>query len=193
MSKNEYLGYCKIDHTRVEMAITNLLLALREDPTREGLTDTPRRVATMFERALCGYNGLPEITRFSTDIDDLQARKCDFISFCEHHIVPFSGTAYIAYLPDKYILGMDKIDLLVDYHAARLQLQERMTAEIADTVMNVAEAKWVMVQTFGTHFCAKLKGNEGNFACSAIRGDKTLTGLRDEALFLFSQLDKEGN
>jgi GTP cyclohydrolase I len=190
MTKNEYLGYCIVDSTKVKAAVAKILEAIGEDRTREGLVDTPDRIARMYERIFCGYNKLPDITKFKAENDDLQARKCDFVSMCEHHIVPFSGVAYIAYLPDKYILGMDKLDLIVDWCASKLQLQERLTAQIADTVMNEAQAKWCMVQTYGVHYCAKLKGNEGNFAESAIRGNKDLAGLRDEALFMFSQLDK---
>ncbi len=168
-----------------------LLVAIGEDPDREGLIDTPRRIATMYSRIFCGYNGLPELTKFEASHDDIQARKCDFTSTCEHHIAPFAGQAYGAYLPDKYILGMDKLDLIVDYYSSRLQLQERLTAQIADEIMKQVEPKGVMVQTYGIHFCARYKGNEGKFAESAVRGlFRTDDGLKEEVARMFERLDQ---
>lgn len=191
MSVTEYCGFAKVDKERIERAVRELLEAMGEKPDREGLVDTPHRIATMYSRIFCGYNELPKITKFPAPHDDIQARKCDFVSTCEHHLTPFAGVAYIAYLPDKWILGMDKLDLIVDYYAARLQLQEVMTHQIAEEVMKQSEAQGVMVQTYGIHFCARYKGNSGSFAESAVRGIfRTDDGLKAEAERMFERLDE---
>ncbi len=192
MSVIEYCGLAEVDEDKIKKAVTMLLKAIGEDPTREGLRDTPRRIATMYSRIFCGYNPLPELTKFEALHDDIQARKCDFTSTCEHHGVPFAGQAYVAYLPDKYILGMDKLDLIVDYYSSRLQLQERLTAQIADEIMEQVEPMGVMVQTYAIHFCARYKGNEGKFAESAVRGlFRTDDGLKEEVARMFDRLDQK--
>jgi len=193
MSINEYVGFANIDSEAIEKAVREILIAIGEDPNREGLVNTPSRIARMYSRILCGYNGLPKITKFKSPHDDLQARKCDFLSLCEHHMTPIVGVAYIAYVPDKYILGMDKLDLIVDYYSSRLQLQEVLTHQIATEVMKQSEAKGVMVQTYAIHYCARLKGNEGKFAESALRGifkEEGYESLKQEAERMFARLDQ---
>lgn len=191
MSVTDYCGLANVDQDKIKQAVRMLLEAIGEDPKREGLVDTPQRIARMYARIFCGYNELPKITRFKAPSDDIQARKCDFVSTCEHHIAPFAGQIYIAYLPDKWILGMDKLDLIVDYYAARLQIQEVMTKQIADEVMKQADPVGVMVQTYGIHFCARYKGNNGSFAHSAVRGIfRTDDGLKAEAERMFERLDE---
>jgi len=171
MSVTEYVGYAKcVNREKVMLAIRNLLLAIGEDPGREGLQETPRRVADMYMRNMCGNNDGPRLTKFTARSDGIIARKCDFLSTCEHHLVPFGGVAYIAYVPNKQIIGMDKIDLVVDWVSSRLQLQENIAIEVADILVKELDPQGVLIKTAGVHFCARYKGNSGSFAYTEARG-----------------------
>jgi GTP cyclohydrolase I len=195
MTKNHFLGKAPIDKERIEHLTRELLIALGEDPDREGLKETPARVAWIHEITMVGYNDPPKIKIFKEagGHDDIQARKCDFLSICEHHLVPMAGSIYVAYLPSEAVMGMDKIDLIVDYISGRLQGQERIAEEVADFIMNLPNLnpQGVMVMAVGIHYCALFKGNDGGFLTSATRGimrDDNLMELK--CIEYFKKLDE---
>lgn len=180
-----------VDTGKIRSAVTMILEAIGEDQCREGLQLTPTRVARLWKNFIKNEK-LPQITKFESSYDDIQARRCDFLSFCEHHLVPMVGIIYVGYLPNKWIIGMDKIDLIVDHVCGRLQLQERICRDVADTIMKTVQPQGVIVQAYGVHFCAMFKGNNGNFATSAVRGlMRDDPHLRMEAIEMFKKLDSE--
>jgi GTP cyclohydrolase IA len=145
--------------------ITRLLTALGEDPAREGLTRTPERVARSFEYLTSGYrtdvgkviNG----ALFSVDYNEMViVRDIDFYSLCEHHMLPFFGTCHVAYIPNGQVIGLSKIPRLVDMFARRLQVQERMTSQIAETIRDTVQPLGVAVVCEGTHLCMAMRGVE---------------------------------
>lgn len=178
---------------KIKTGITLILEGLGEDITRQHLLKTPERIARLYSNLFVGYGPEPTITKFKNErnVDDLQARKCDFVSFCPHHILPFSGVVYVGYLPDKWLIGLDKIDLIVDYFAGKLQLQEDMVHEIADYLMKTFEPKGVAVQAYAIHHCALCKGNSGGFASSAARGEiREDSNLETKCFDMFQRLDQ---
>ncbi len=169
-----------------------MLEALGENVTREGLVGTPNRVARLWEYFI--QEEEPECTAFDEPHDSIIARRCPFLTMCEHHLVPFSGSAYIAYLPNEQILGMSKLDRIVRYFSGRLQLQERLTDQIAEFIDDRIKPQGVMVQTVGVHYCAKFKGLPGNFIVSRVIGMmKDNADTRREVLDLFRTLREEAN
>ncbi len=147
----------------VSHLVTDLLGALGEDPTREGLLHTPERVSRMYGELLSGYRTdlttLVNGAIFEGDYDDLVVVKdIEFTSLCEHHLLPFYGRAHVAYLPDGKVIGLSKIPRIVEMFARRLQIQERMTREIAATIEQVLAPKGVAVIVEGTHMCAMIRG-----------------------------------
>ena len=152
----------KVDHARIEKAVNEILLAVGEDPSREGLVDTPRRVALMYSELLAGTDHNPEkhITKVFTEQYDevVLLRDIPFFSICEHHIMPFIGTAHVAYLPDGRVLGISKIARVVDCFAKRLQVQERLTDQIADFLMTRLKPKGVAVVMEASHSCMTIRG-----------------------------------
>jgi GTP cyclohydrolase I len=168
-----------------------LLQALGEDPEREGLQRTPERVARMYEELLAGYQtdlvALVNGAIFESDYQNLVVvRDIEFHSMCEHHMLPFLGKAHVAYIPDGKIIGLSKIPRLVEMFARRLQVQERMTDQIAATVQEILQARGVAVVVEGIHMCAVVRGvkkTAASMVTSAFLGDfKTNEKLRDEFL-----------
>lgn len=151
-----------VDYGRIEKAVSEILLAVGEDPTREGLVDTPRRVALMYSELLAGTDHNPEdhITKVFTEQYDevVLLRDIPFFSICEHHMMPFIGTAHVAYLPDGRVLGISKIARIVDCFAKRLQVQERLTDQIADFLMTRLKPKGVAVVMEASHSCMTIRG-----------------------------------
>jgi GTP cyclohydrolase I len=150
------------DQPRLERAVRELLVALGEDPEREGLRETPRRVAEAY-RELCG--GLVEdparhLERtFAENSHDLVVvQDLDLHSMCEHHLLPFVGVAHIAYLPDGHVVGLSKLARTVEGFARRPQVQERLTAQIADAIMQHLAPRGVLVLIEAEHMCMKLRG-----------------------------------
>jgi GTP cyclohydrolase IA len=140
-----------------------LLLALGEDPEREGLQRTPARVARMYAEILSGYQTDPVAlvngAIFDSDYRNMVlVRDIEFHSLCEHHMLPFSGKAHVAYLPEDKIIGLSKIPRLVEMYARRLQVQERLTGEIAAALDGVLKPRGVAVQVEATHLCAVMRG-----------------------------------
>ena len=153
-----------MDIERVERAVTELLSALGEDPGRDGLVKTPSRVARMYEEVVAGLSENPadhlEVT-FAADHDEMvMVRDIPFASLCEHHMVPFIGRAHVAYIPgeDGRITGLSKLARLVDGFAKRLQVQERMTTEIADAIDKVLAPRGVLVVIEAEHLCMSMRG-----------------------------------
>ncbi|MEO2067962.1 MAG: GTP cyclohydrolase I FolE [Desulfurobacteriaceae bacterium] len=179
------------DKERIEKAVREILLAIGEDPDREGLKDTPKRVARMYEEILAGYNDSVDnhLVLFTEKYDEMIiVRDIPIYSLCEHHMLPFFGKAHVAYIPgnDK-VTGLSKIARIVDVYAKRLQLQERMTEQIADAIMEKLKAKGVMVVIEAQHLCMIMRGvrKPGSYTVtSAVKGSMRKEATRMEALFL---------
>jgi GTP cyclohydrolase IA len=168
-----------VDTDRVERAVLELLSALGEDPHRDGLVRTPGRVARMYEEVLAGFGEDPvdhlEVT-FAAEHDEMvMVRNIPFTSLCEHHLVPFMGRAHVAYIPgdDGRITGLSKLARLVDGYAKRLQVQERMTTQIADAIEEALAPKGVLVVVDAEHLCMSMRGvkkSGTSTITSAVRG-----------------------
>jgi GTP cyclohydrolase I len=153
-----------VDVDRVRAAVAELLSAIGEDPEREGLVNTPVRVAAMYEELFSGLHDDParhlEVT-FAAEHDEMvMVRDIPFASLCEHHLVPFLGRAHVAYIPaeDGRITGLSKLARLVDGYARRLQVQERMTSQIADAIAAVLSPRGVLVVIEAEHLCISMRG-----------------------------------
>jgi GTP cyclohydrolase I len=153
-----------VDVDRVKAAVSELLSAIGEDPERDGLVNTPVRVAAMYEELFSGIHDDParhlEVT-FAAEHDEMvMVRDIPFASLCEHHLVPFIGRAHVAYIPaeDGRITGLSKLARLVDGYARRLQVQERMTSQIADAIASVLSPRGVLVVIEAEHLCISMRG-----------------------------------
>ncbi len=153
-----------VDVDRVRAAVSELLSAIGEDPERDGLVNTPVRVAAMYEELFSGMHDDParhlEVT-FAAEHDEMvMVRDIPFASLCEHHLVPFLGRAHVAYIPadDGRITGLSKLARLVDGYARRLQVQERMTSQIADAIASVLSPRGVLVVLEAEHLCISIRG-----------------------------------
>ncbi|MEW6472676.1 MAG: GTP cyclohydrolase I FolE [Actinomycetota bacterium] len=186
-----------IDRARVERAVRELLLAIGEDPDRDGLVRTPGRVADMFTEIFSGIDEDPAAhltVRFDADHDEMvMVRDIPLYSTCEHHLVPFVGKAHVAYIPgdDGRITGLSKLARLVDSFARRPQVQERLTTQIADTIDAVLNPKGVLVVIEAEHLCMSMRGvrKPGTLTVtSAVRGlFKTNAATRAEAMAFIHQ------
>jgi GTP cyclohydrolase IA len=168
-----------IDTGRIERAVREILLAIGEDPDRDGLTDTPARVARAYAEQFSGLAQRPEdvlATVFDADYDELiLVRDIEVYSTCEHHLVPFFGFAHVGYIPNEkgQITGLSKLARLVDVYARRPQVQERMTSQIADALMAVLEPRGVLVVIEAEHLCMSMRGVRkpgSTTVTSAVRG-----------------------
>jgi GTP cyclohydrolase I len=145
--------------------IRQLLVELGEDPTREGLVRTPQRVEKALKFLTSGYNAdIDDVLNnalFTVDYSEMVIVKdIDFYSLCEHHLLPFFGKCHVAYIPQHYVIGLSKIPRLVDVFARRLQVQERMTNQIAETIRQKVDPLGVAVVCEGTHLCMSMRGVE---------------------------------
>lgn len=152
-----------VDHSKIRQAVRLILEAIGEDPDREGLVDTPKRVANMYEEIFSGLRQHPKevlSARFHVDHEEIVLVKdIPFYSACEHHLIPFFGVAHVAYLPSHGVVtGLSKLARLVDVYAKRPQVQERMTNEIADTLHRTLEPQGVMVVIEAEHLCMTMRG-----------------------------------
>lgn len=147
---------------KTEAAVVEMLKNIGEDPTREGLLETPRRIAEMHKEIFSGYNEDPEkiIKTFDAEgtTDMVIVRDIEYYSTCEHHMVPFMGKAHIAYLPDGKITGLSKLPRLVEVFAKRLQNQERITLQVAETLIKGLKPRGVAVMLTGKHLCMHSRG-----------------------------------
>lgn len=173
-------------------AITNILLAIGENPKREGLKETPRRVLNSYTELFAGYKQDPEkilSTSFVEGTCDemIIVKDIEFYSMCEHHILPFYGKVDFGYIPNGKIVGVSKIARLIDVFSRRLQIQERMTSEIADSFEKVIQPQGVMVVVEAVHLCMVARGikkQHSKMITSAIRGVFKEKETRDEFLEL---------
>lgn len=168
-----------VDAARIERAVRELLAAVGEDPDREGLLGTPGRVAAMCAELFAGLHDDPErhlTVTFAADHDEMVMLKdIPFASLCEHHLVPFIGRAHVAYIPneDGRITGLSKLARLVESYARRLQVQEQLTAQVADTMQRVLAPRGVLVVMEAEHLCMSMRGVNKPGALtvtSAVRG-----------------------
>jgi GTP cyclohydrolase I len=173
----EYLSD-SIDVDTVRRVMFEFLKAVGEDPEREGLKNTPARVARMYTELLGGYNMDPERlingALFNINYDEMVlVRDIEFYSLCEHHMLPFIGRAHVAYLPAGKVIGLSKIPRIVDMYARRLQVQERMTRQIADLLQKVLVPQGVAVVVEGMHLCSMMRGvkkHDARMTTSAMHG-----------------------
>jgi GTP cyclohydrolase I len=150
-------------HEAIADAVRSILLNVGEDPTRAGLLKTPERVARAYDELLAGYDTDPAAlvngAFFETDYHDMVVVKdIEFYSLCEHHILPFFGKVHVAYIPDGQVIGLSKIPRIVDMYARRLQLQEKMTYEIANFLQDLLHPRGVAVIVTGQHMCSMMRG-----------------------------------
>jgi len=190
LEKSQYNG-------QVAYLTRDLLLAVGEDPEREGLQRTPERVARMYEELLAGYRTDPVAmvngAIFESDYKNIVlVRDIEFYSLCEHHMLPFTGKAHVAYIPNGKIIGLSKIPRLVEMYARRLQVQERMTQQIGEALEEILHPRGVAVIVEGAHMCAMMRGvkqAETSMVTSAMLGAfESDSKLRDEFL---SHLNRE--
>ncbi|RNJ75758.1 MAG: GTP cyclohydrolase I FolE [Nitrosopumilus sp. B06] len=161
-----------MDEERVKKLVRELIIEVGEDPTREGLRETPRRIADMYREIFAGYDSDSELSvQFSEDSDTVVARDIQFYSMCEHHMLPFFGKVHIAYSPDGRVFGISKLVRLVEKYSKRLQIQERLTRNIADELYSKG-IKGVAVIADAEHLCMKMRGvrNGATLSSSAFRG-----------------------
>jgi len=168
-----------IDLDRIEAAVREILIAIGDDPDRDGLLSTPRRVAEMYAEVFGGLREDPArhlVTTFEADHDEMVlVRDIPIYSLCEHHLVPFHGRAHVAYIPgvDGRITGLSKLARLVDGFAKRPQVQERLTTQVADAMVEALEPRGVLVLVEAEHMCMSMRGvrKPGAFTVtSAVRG-----------------------
>jgi GTP cyclohydrolase I len=163
---------------KVESLVEELLAAVGEEPQREGLRQTPSRVARMYAELLAGYEtdieSLVNGALFDVDYSDpVVVRDITFYSLCEHHLLPFYGKAHVAYLPGARVIGLSKIPRIVEMYARRLQVQERMTRQIADQLEETLRPQGVAVVVEGIHLCSAMRGvrqPEASMRTSVMRG-----------------------
>jgi GTP cyclohydrolase I len=185
-----------IERQNIRLAVKDILTNIGEDPQRDGLLKTPDRVARMFDELTAGYKIDPvkliNGAVFDVDYDEMVLVKdIDFYSMCEHHMLPFFGRAHVAYVPNGKVIGLSKIPRIVEMFARRLQVQERMTSEIANLLNDTLHPRGVAVVLEGTHMCAVMRGVKksqiqmttqaflGEFKQDAARRAEFLAQLKD--------------
>ena len=181
------------DHERAERAVKELLIAIGENPDREGLRDTPARVARAFKENFAGLWQSPEdvlTTTFDIGHEELVIiRDIEVFSHCEHHLTPFHGVAHVGYIPSGKITGRSKVARLVDLFARRPQVQERLTSQIADAMVEILDAAGVIVIIDCEHLCMSMRGvrkSEARTVTSAVRGILRDAATRSEAISLIT-------
>lgn len=186
----------EFDQTRAEKAVTELLHAIGEDPNREGLKDTPKRVAKALAENFAGLWQKPEdvlTTTFDIGHKELViVREIEVFSHCEHHLTPFNGVAHIGYIPGESgrITGISKLARVVDLYARRPQVQERLTSQIADALVEILQPGGVIVIIDCEHLCMSMRGvkkSQARTTTSAVRGQLLNPTTRAEAISLINQ------
>ena len=182
------------DQERAEKAVRELLLALGENPDREGLQETPARVARAFKENFAGLWQEPEevlTTTFDIGHEELVIiRDIEVFSHCEHHLTPFHGVAHVGYIPRGRITGLSKVARLVDLYARRPQVQERLTTQIADAMMKILDPMGVIVVIDCEHLCMSMRGvrkSQARTTTSAVRGVLRDPATRAEAISLITK------
>jgi GTP cyclohydrolase I len=182
----------KMDLERIRRAVREVLLAVGEDPDREGLRETPDRVARMYAEVFQGLHQDPRVhlkKLFTQKYDEMVLiRDIRFVSFCEHHLLPVIGKAHVAYIPNGKVIGLSKIPRVVDVLSKRPQMQERLTEELAELLMRELDAKGVAVVIEASHSCMTIRGvnkPDSSFVTSAVRGGfKERLATRSEVMSL---------
>ncbi|MGC4112797.1 MAG: GTP cyclohydrolase I FolE [Nocardioides sp.] len=183
------------DHERAAAAVRELLIAIGEDPDREGLHDTPDRVARAYAELTAGMRQSPAdvlTTTFDLGHDEMVlVRDIELWSMCEHHLVPFTGVAHVGYIPSDNgkITGLSKLARLVDVYAKRPQVQERLTTQVADALVEALDARGVIVVIEAEHLCMTMRGVRKAGArtiTSAVRGQLRSAATRSEAMALIN-------
>ena len=182
-----------VDHARIEAAVREILLAVGEDPDRDGLQDTPARVARSYEELFSGLGQDPAAllaTTFDIQHEELVlVRDVELTSCCEHHLLPFTGVAHVGYIPgpEGRVTGLSKLARLVDVYARRPQVQERLTSQIADALVEHIGASGVIVVVEAEHMCMTMRGvrkRGSRTITSAVRGHLRNAATRAEAMSL---------
>jgi len=166
----------------IEASVYNILKNIGEEPQREGLLNTPNRVARMFDELTSGYHVDPEKmingALFDVEYDEMVIVKdIDFYSMCEHHLLPFYGRAHVAYIPNGKVIGLSKIPRIVEMFARRLQIQEQMTSQIANFMQTTLQPQGVAVVVEGMHMCSMMRGVKK--ANAKMKTSKMLGAFRD--------------
>jgi len=191
-------GSFSLADEQIKLAIRSILENVGENPDRDGLRNTPARVARMYAEILRGYHADPTAlinsALFEVDYDEMVVVKdIEYYSLCEHHLLPFYGVAHVAYLPRGKVLGLSKIPRVVDMFARRLQVQERMTRQIADFLHEVLHPRGVAVVVEGAHLCSMMRGvkkaNARMVTSAVLGGFKTDARTRSE---FFEHIRKRG-
>jgi len=180
-----------VDQEAIETSVRDMLTAFGEDPERAGLERTPERVARMYEELLAGYRidpvAMVNDALFEVEYDEMViVRDIEFYSLCEHHMLPFLGRAHVAYIPRGRVIGLSKIPRIVDMFARRLQVQERMTRQVADFIEELLHPQGVAVVMEALHLCSMMRGvrkHEARMTTSAMLG-VFRTGLATRMEFL---------
>ncbi|WP_298749051.1 GTP cyclohydrolase I FolE [uncultured Serinicoccus sp.] len=184
-----------VDHARIEAAVREILLAVGEDPDRDGLQGTPARVARSYAEI---FGGLQQDARevlgttFDVDHDEMiLVKDIELYSVCEHHLVPFHGTAHVAYIPgrDGRVVGLSKLARLVDVYARRPQVQERLTTQVADALVEHLAPRGVLVVVEAEHLCMSMRGVRrpgARTVTSTVRGQLRNQATRAEAMSLIT-------
>jgi GTP cyclohydrolase IA len=183
------------DQQKIENAIREIIIAIGEDPDRDGLQDTPARVARAYKEMFSGLYQRPEevlATTFDLNHNELViVKNIDIFSVCEHHLLPFVGKASVGYIPNNngQITGLSKLARLIDVYAKRPQVQERLTSQVADALMRILKPQGVIVVIECEHFCMSMRGVSkpgSKTTTSVVRGNLQEPALRHEALTLIS-------
>ena len=185
------LDSVNMDFESIRNAVAEIIKGIGEDPEREGLRNTPDRVSRMYAELLNGYSTDPESiingALFHINYDEMVlVRDIEFYSLCEHHMLPFLGRAHVAYLPAGTVIGLSKIPRIVDMYARRLQVQERMTRQIADLLQQTVQPHGVAVVVEAMHLCSMMRGvkkHDARMTTSAMHGSfRTNLATRQEFL-----------
>lgn len=160
--KGNSIGVIMVDKQKIEQAVKLLLEGIGEDVDREGLIETPSRIARMYEEIFAGMDETPEVHLSKTfeakNNEMILEKDITFYSMCEHHLLPFYGKAHVAYIPDGRVAGLSKLARTVETFARRPQLQERLTTQIADAIMDDLNAKGAMIVIEAEHMCMTMRG-----------------------------------
>lgn len=192
--------YSALENLGIHGAIRNILAEIGEDPDRQGLIKTPDRVARMYQELTAGYQTDPEKiingALFDVEYNEMVLVKdIEFYSLCEHHLLPFFGRAHVAYIPNGKVIGLSKIPRIVEMFARRLQVQERMTAQIAHLIEDTLHPEGVAVIVEGSHMCSMMRGVKKSEATMTTRimlgAFKDDRQLRDEFIALLARMRNE--
>ncbi|MBE44676.1 MAG: GTP cyclohydrolase I FolE [Thaumarchaeota archaeon] len=178
---------------KIKKLVREILVELGENPDREGLRETPERIADLYEEILGGYKMDSELeVQFTENSDVVVVREIQFYSMCEHHMLPFFGKVHIAYIPNKKVFGISKLVRLVEKYAKRLQIQERLTKQVADE-LHYMGVRGTLVLAEGDHMCMRMRGVKNNSKVMTIasRGELEKNELREHIVSMIYATKKE--